>query len=539
MMNHTRSVNPVLFQAFEWHTPSTPPTPHEKFSDSSHWARIKRLLPGLAPLGITAIWLPPGCKANDPCGNGYDCYDLWDLGEFDQKWARSTKWGSREELDAIIQSAKELGIDCIWDAVLNHKTAGDATEVCWAVEVDPDNRCKDTCTPKQIESWLQYDFPGRDRAGMPYSTMKWRAEHFNGTDWDERSKKGAIYKIVDGPVSSNPLSRIAGKIKRDLLGKPGKDWADDVSNIHGNHDYLLFCNIYHKNPEVRQDLLKWGQWMVKDVGVKGFRLDAVQHFSYNFSREWVQHVQRSGPVFIVGEVWTHLTWRILEWLDKVGPTASAYDAPLLCNFSRIGEDVRNGSPNADLRTILRDCLVTVRPDQAVTVVTNHDTQIGQTSFTPMYTPLKPLWYAFILLRKDGYPCVFWGDLYGTQGPHAEPPSCIKGEKKLIPELLRARQLFAHGPQTDYIDDAACIGWTRNDPEKGCAVVLSIAPEDETSTKKMKIGTSGEMWMDLLGDREVCIDNNGEAEFPVSGRQVAVFVKKQELSPLEFDLNCGI
>jgi len=27
-------------------------------------------------------------------------------------------------------------VECIWDAVLNHKTAGDATDEAWAVEVD-------------------------------------------------------------------------------------------------------------------------------------------------------------------------------------------------------------------------------------------------------------------------------------------------------------------------------------------------------------------------------------------------------------------
>lgn len=87
-------------------------------------------------MGVTAAWLPPGCKANDPKGNGYDCYDLWDLGEFDQKWTRSTKWGSREELGELVNKAKGLGVKVIWDAVLNHKTAGDETEECWAVEVD-------------------------------------------------------------------------------------------------------------------------------------------------------------------------------------------------------------------------------------------------------------------------------------------------------------------------------------------------------------------------------------------------------------------
>lgn len=131
------SANKTLLQTFEWHTPSTPPPPNETHSPTSHYARLLRALPSLAEWGVTALWLPPGCKANNPKGNGYDCYDLWDLGEFDQKWARSTKWGGREELRDLIEQARGgHGLEIVWDAVLNHKTAGDGTEECWAVEVD-------------------------------------------------------------------------------------------------------------------------------------------------------------------------------------------------------------------------------------------------------------------------------------------------------------------------------------------------------------------------------------------------------------------
>lgn len=69
-------------------------------------------------------------------GNGYDIYDLWDLGEFDQKGTRATKWGSIEELRALLKAANELGLDVIWDTVLNHKAGADRTSEVWAVEVD-------------------------------------------------------------------------------------------------------------------------------------------------------------------------------------------------------------------------------------------------------------------------------------------------------------------------------------------------------------------------------------------------------------------
>ena len=125
-----RPRNKTILQTFEWHTPSSP--------ISSHYSRLTSRLPTFANLGITHLWLPPGCKANNPQGNGYDIYDLWDLGEFEQKGARSTKWGSREELDELIKGCRMLGLEVIWDAVLNHKQAGDATEEAWAVEVDKD-----------------------------------------------------------------------------------------------------------------------------------------------------------------------------------------------------------------------------------------------------------------------------------------------------------------------------------------------------------------------------------------------------------------
>lgn len=130
--------NQTIFQSFEWHTQTEKPAHGETHSHGSHYARLARLTPSLAGLGLTMFWLPPGCKANEPSGNGngYDCYDLWDLGEFDQKCRTNTKWGSKQELHDLIQQLHGNGVEGIWDAVLNHKTAGDTTMECWAVEVD-------------------------------------------------------------------------------------------------------------------------------------------------------------------------------------------------------------------------------------------------------------------------------------------------------------------------------------------------------------------------------------------------------------------
>lgn len=119
--------NTLMMQAFEWHVPD----------DHAHWRRLRKALLSLKTIGVDNMWLPPGCKAMSPSGNGYDVYDLYDLGEFDQKGSRATKWGTREELQDLIYFARDLGIGVYWDAVLNHKAGADCTERFAAVRVSP------------------------------------------------------------------------------------------------------------------------------------------------------------------------------------------------------------------------------------------------------------------------------------------------------------------------------------------------------------------------------------------------------------------
>lgn len=509
-------------------------------------------------------------------------------------------------------------------------------------EVD---RRLEICPPKKIEAWLRYDFPGREREAMKYSKMKWRAEHFNGTDWDQRRQKHAIYKLIDDPAThpmpNAKITRISETSKsrysffsklssstskkssasssvqppvRSTAVSPikrrGKGWAEDVDDQNGNNDYLMFSNIDYTHADVRQDVKAWGEWMLSnDVGVAGFRLDAVQHISYSFMREWIQHVNNASvkskrkDAFIIGEVWSGEPERITKWLDAVQhasghPRIHAFDAPLLYNFSHLTDAVhhqattkirdntniqtrsssnarassmnpkdanldsaRNPSlispshPPPDLRNLAKNSILELRPEAAVTVVTNHDTQTGQTSYTPMEPKLKILFYAFVLLRQEGLPCVFWGDLFGTQGPYPEPPIGVvnaarsKGQRSLLADLLVCRKIFAYGTQMLYSWAASTVGWTRSGvPDRsgsGCAVILNIEPRDPAVGAKalnMKIGRPGEVWVDALmpDGGGVQIDGKGWGAFPVMTPGVRVFVRSDaqgvEKFPVELNLD---
>jgi alpha-amylase len=193
--------NKTLFQGFEWYCPA----------DHQHWNRLTQAIPALAALGITGMWIPPACKASWPDRNGYDIYDLYDLGEFDQKGGRHTKWGTKEELVDLMNTASAHGIGVLFDAVLNHKAAADYSESVVAVRVDATNRMAEIGEPQEIEVWTGYEFPGR---GDAYSSLKWRSEHFTGIDYDSKSNTNVLWKFM------------------------GKRWSDEVDEELGNYDYL-------------------------------------------------------------------------------------------------------------------------------------------------------------------------------------------------------------------------------------------------------------------------------------------------------------
>ena len=73
----------AILQAFYWDCPKAEQREHQ------WWLFIKDKLPEIAQAGFTALWLPPANKAAGWKSMGYDPYDYYDLGEFDQKGRRS------------------------------------------------------------------------------------------------------------------------------------------------------------------------------------------------------------------------------------------------------------------------------------------------------------------------------------------------------------------------------------------------------------------------------------------------------------------
>lgn len=149
-------------------------------------------MPALKDVGITAMWIPPQCKGQDvhvyswsslylpsvaSAGgedSGYGIYDLWDLGEFDQKGSVRTKYGTIEDALALSAISEETGMKLYFDAVLNHKAGADHTEKCRAEKVENWDRLVDQGPPVEISAWFGFDFEARKNK---YSSMKWHCMH--------------------------------------------------------------------------------------------------------------------------------------------------------------------------------------------------------------------------------------------------------------------------------------------------------------------------------------------------------------------------
>lgn len=489
-------MNATMIQFFHWYTPG----------DSFLWDHAAEQAEYLADLGITAAWLPPAYKGGGGgYSTGYDPYDLFDLGEFDQKGSIPTKYGNREQFLKACKTLQEHGVGVIADIVLNQKGGGDEKEKFQVVKVDPEHRDKGISEPYEIESYTKFTFPGR---GEKYSEFKWDFTCFTGVDYAEGEEGNHIYRIINDY---------------------GNNWDKVISGEKGNFDYLMFNDIETRNPSVRAELNYWGKWFHEQCHFSGVRLDAVKHISPDFYKEWLLLLRENTGenIFAVGEYWAPGNLPLLEkYLEAVDEAMMLFDSSLHQNLHNASVE----GASFDLRTILDNSLMMANPLFAVTLVANHDTQPLQKLEAPVDPWFKPLAYALILLRSEGYPCVFYPDLYGAKykdhgsdgGEYEIEMSKVDG----LENLIRARKDHAYGEQYVYFDDPHCIGFTRlgDEDHSGCAVVMSNSGE---ASKPMEMGTgyAGKTFKDMIGNREgeITINENGWADFPCSGGSVSVWV----------------
>ena len=556
------SANGVLFQFFHWFLDKD-----DSFqANKPLWSFLKDEADHLREIGIDAVWIPPAYKgASGDNSSGYDVYDHFDLGEFNSRGSRRTKYGEIEQLHdainalhgytknasgALMPDGNKRYIQVYGDIVLNHRAGGSESDFWQAVRVEKEDRKRERWESGyesgliDIKSYTNFDFP--ERANQ-YSDFKWTSRHFDSVDTTVKVRQ-------DGKDFIEPGGKDGKYIYRFVFNEPGyipqiKNFEKWVSLEKGNYDFLQDSDFDYGRFDVREEMKHWGTWFSAKVGLDGFRLDAVKHITAGYVREWVGHMRTEAnkPFFTVGEYIAGDTPILHSYLTEV-TTKGSYpqdisllDFPLRFKF----KSASWSGQSFDLRELNQNTLMAEQPAKAVTFVENHDYQFGRELDSHVKEWFKPLAYAFILLREQGYPCVFFPDYYGSHDKdnHKAQPS----GREYINLLLKLRKQFALGDERFYAH-SDIVGWVRMGGVSSAIGAMAVTMSNSYSAiKAIRMNTGrfnkrfyhlatiklvGNQYVisrvnyDVFGSKSegLMTDQYGWAEFVAEGGSVTIWIE---------------
>lgn len=85
------------------------------------WVEIEARMPEVAAAGYDALWLPPPTKGTEGDRDvGFAVFDRFDLGDTNARGTVPTRYGSKSELQSMVQTAHRFGVRVYFDVVMNH-----------------------------------------------------------------------------------------------------------------------------------------------------------------------------------------------------------------------------------------------------------------------------------------------------------------------------------------------------------------------------------------------------------------------------------
>ncbi len=293
----------VMMQAFYWDAPQT------EGKEGEWWNHLAGQVEELGRAGINALWLPPVNKGASNRSVGYDPYDYFDLGDFDQKGGVKTLYGNRAELVGLIQKAKGCSVGCYADMVINHNSGADEEE---QNPLDGETR------------WTKFT-PASGR--FPRDWDCFHPSRFERTMIEGENFAGFPHLCHRNPLVYTAMFDYARMLIEDL-GFEG----------------------------FRFDFVKgYGSWMITLLSKYKYEKDGAMDFM----------------PYVVGELWSGGD-DIDTWLEKANAYTdnqiAAFDFPLRYKLKGVCDH-----PSYDLRQLTEGGTVVMkRPAHAATFVDNHD-----------------------------------------------------------------------------------------------------------------------------------------------------------------------
>ncbi len=249
------------------------------------WDTVELRMVDVFYAGYGAMWLPPPGRADSGDESvGYDVYDRFDLG--DQN--RATVYGTKTGLQTTIGQAHSAGVNVYTDLILNHNGFSDLSTT------DGGNSFLDAggypgfalSLPGDIDGDFHGSFEGGDLNGRLSGLIDIAQEKTHAfirhpvTPGDPNNVPAgttpAFGRLANVPTASNTQfypDQALGGTQIDIDPGPGQTFIT-------RHDFNTATPLAG-DPTVEtaeQLLMRHAQWMVQEVGVDGFRIDAAKHF---------------------------------------------------------------------------------------------------------------------------------------------------------------------------------------------------------------------------------------------------------------------
>ncbi len=254
-------------------------------------------------------------------------------------------------------------------------------------------------------------------------------------------------------------------------GRGGMDYTyfkpnGNPTQLNGDFDWMWFFYDYDQtNVQKTIDTLNvWSKWLWEDVGIRGFRMDAVKHFSPEFTGDLMDYLHDEGidPGMVVGEFFDGNPSILNNWVNAVQASMDS-DTKAAIDMRVFDFSIRNAlkdacdNPGADVRGVFNSGLVNgvgASSNNVVTFVNNHDFRdAGQpVQNDPM------LAYTYLLTNNQiGLPCVYYPDYFGDVIPNA-PVLNLKAEIDAL--LALHKNYIFQSNAVDYLNQFG-NGYTSN------------------------------------------------------------------------------
>jgi len=453
------------------------------FSDIYWYEQLQQEVESNLYARFDRVWMNPPGKGKSGKGSvGYDVFDPYDLGSYNQADTIPTRYGTEAQLESCYQAFAQRGIECIVDTVLNHMNNNTNT--------------------------YRYDY-----------------EYSHQTFEKQNSGSGDTNGFFNVNYADFPFRYDFG------FGLPdGVHAWDSFPAAHS-------ADVNERNSYMRSGMKNNGNWLQARLGAHGCRFDYTQGMGPDFFAEYMRS-DLMRDRFAVGEYWTevrHASAREHQtWIALMDNRVCTYDFPLHKKLA----DMCNKNGTFDMEELSYGALIHVQPDRAVTFVESHDEirPFGEGNPPKMgMTQNKELAYAFILL-SEGQPCVFRQDY--LDAPYADTDDNGTGWtgtplKALIDPLIDARNKYAGGATT-YLSTAyktnLFIAKREGTATKdGCIFVIN---DDMTQILTNTVNTGwaqGTILVDVLQtNHSVEVQSGGMAPLSASNRFYRVYVRQSAM-----------